>query len=142
MKKAPDLAQVGGPVVTTAAADKAQWIAANLKPGEIYAGIILGLDGQPDHHLILLPGAAEKVTWDQAKTFASNAGGELPTRREQALLFSNLQREFKPQWYWSGEQHAANDDSAWGQDFYYGVQGSITKSAQLRARAVRRLIIQ
>jgi hypothetical protein len=141
MKKAQELQQAGGAVATTAAASKAQRIAENLKPGELYAGLILGLDGKPDHHLILLPGEAEKVTWDQAKKFAIDAGGELPTRREQSLLFANLQREFKQNWYWSSEQHAANDDYAWFQVFNYGYQLN-SKSASFRARAVRRLTIQ
>jgi hypothetical protein len=143
MKKDQSLQQACGAVVVTAAAAKAQWIAHNLKPGEVYAGIILGLDGQPDHHLILLPGEAEKVTWGQAKKFATDAGGELPTRPEQALLYANLKHEFKPNWYWSGEQHAADGDYAWGQYFGYGDQNSFyVKSASLRARAVRRLTIQ
>jgi hypothetical protein len=141
MKKAQELQQPGGRVAGMVAS-KAQWIAENLKAGELYAGLILGQDGQPDHHLVLLPGEAEEVTWEAAKAFAVKAGGELPTRREQALLYANLQREFKPRWYWSSEQHAAHDDYAWGQIFYHGYQNLSNKSASLRARAVRRLIIQ
>jgi hypothetical protein len=141
MKKVQEQHQVGG-VVAKLASSKAQWIAENLKAGEVYAGLILGLDGQPDHHLVLLPGEAERVTWVEAKDFAAQAGGELPTRREQALLYANLKHEFKSAWYWSGEQHAADDDDAWFQYFYYGYQFTNGKSASLRARAVRRLIIQ
>jgi hypothetical protein len=120
---------------------KAQWIAENLKAGEQYAGLILGKNGEPDHHLILLPGEAEAVTWDQAKEFAKKAGGELPTRREQALLFANLKEEFKQAWYWSGEQHASDSDCAWGQYFSNGGQYLTSPSTELRARAVRRLIL-
>jgi hypothetical protein len=124
------------------AAARAQWIAENLKEGEVYAGIILGVDGAPDHHLVLLPGDAEEVTWKAAKEFASKLGGDLPTRREQALLYANLKHEFKPRYYWSSELHAAYDDYAWYQGFDDGYQGSSLKSASLRARAVRRLTIQ
>jgi formylglycine-generating enzyme required for sulfatase activity len=113
-----------------------------LQPGEHYAGIVLDGDGAPSHHLILLPGDADDVTWDQAKAFAADAGGELPTRREQALLFANLKGQFEPRYYWSSEQHAANDDYAWGQGFNGGTQLNNVKSASLRARAVRRLTIQ
>ncbi len=120
---------------------KQLWIEQNLKPGEQYAGIILGQDGEPDHHLILLPGQATNVKWDAAREFAQNAGGELPTRREQALLFANLKGEFEPRWYWSGEQHAARSDFAWLQYFLNGYQYSTHKSYEGRARAVRRLII-
>jgi hypothetical protein len=113
-----------------------------LQPGEHYAGIILSADGKPSHHLILLPGDVDDVTWVQAKEFAEKAGGELPTRREQALLFANLKDQLEERYYWSGEQHASDDGCAWGQDFYGGSQDFNGKSAELRARAVRRLTIQ
>ena len=113
-----------------------------LQPGEHYAGLILGAGGAPDYHLVLLPGDVEDVNWEAAKEFAATAGGELPTRREQSLLFANLKDQFEGAWYWSSEQHAANDDFAWSQDFDYGGQNFIIKSAGLRARAVRRLTIQ
>src|SRR6478672_4360219 len=34
-----------------------------LADGECYAGLILGKEGAPDHHLILLPGEAQDVSW-------------------------------------------------------------------------------
>jgi hypothetical protein len=114
----------------------------DLKPGEHYAGIILGDDGKPSHHLILLPGDVDDVTWAQAKEFAEKAGGELPTRREQALLFANLKDQFEDRYYWSSEQHASYDGCAWYQYFVYGYQNYDSKSAEVRARAVRRLTIQ
>ena len=140
MKTTPDTIQAGE-ASGSAAANKAQWIAENLKEDELYAGLILGLDGTPDHHVILLPGEAEGVTWEAAKVFATKIGGERPTTREQALLDANLQREFQPRWYWSCEQHAASDDYAWGHNFDTGGQ-YYYESASLRARAVRRLTIQ
>jgi hypothetical protein len=113
-----------------------------LRAGEHYAGVIVNEDGTPAHHLILLPGEADEINWADAKTFAANAGGELPTRREQALLYANLKAQFESEWYWSGEQHASDDDYAWIQNFNFGGQVIIYKSARLRARAVRRLTIQ
>lgn len=112
-----------------------------LKKGERWAGICLGEDGKPSHHLILLPSEAESVTWDQAKTWAKKAGGELPTRQEQSLLYANLKAQFKSAWYWSGEQHAAYSDSAWVQPFGFGYQSLSHKSDDYRARAVRRIKI-
>jgi hypothetical protein len=112
-----------------------------LHQGEHYAGIILGADGAPAHHLVLMPGDADGVTWEGAKEFATKSGGELPTRREQALLFANLKDQFEERYYWSSEQHAANADYAWCQYFFGGYQNTSFKSASLRARAVRRLII-
>ena len=96
---------------------KEQWMKENLKDNEHYAGIMLGKGGEPDHHLILLPGETESVNFEGAEKFAVKAGGELPTRREQSLLFANLKEQFKPNWYWSGEQHAAYSDYAWYQKF-------------------------
>ena len=121
---------------------KAQWIEANLTEGELYAGILLGKEGAADQHIILLPGAAEKLTWNKAMDWAKEAGGELPTRREQSLLYTNLSDQFDAEWYWSGEQHAAGSDFAWSQGFDNGYQDVDYKSFQLRARAVRRLAIQ
>jgi hypothetical protein len=121
---------------------KAQWIEENLKDGEEYAGILLGKDGAPDHHLILLPGDAESVKWEAAKKWAAKAGGELPTRREQSLLFANLKEKFQQRWYWSSEQPSDSPGYAWGQNFDYGNQGYGRKGLECRARAVRRLVIQ
>ncbi|MCY0854286.1 DUF1566 domain-containing protein [Cupriavidus sp. D39] len=112
-----------------------------LAAGELYAGLILGKDGAPDHHLILLPDSAEDVTWEQAKEWAAAAGGELPTRREQSLLFANLKEEFESAWYWSGEQYAGPSNYAWLQNFSVGAQYYGRKSYEFRARAVRRLVL-
>ena len=54
--------------------------------GEHYAGVILGKDGTPNYHLILLPGDENEITWEKAEEWATSINGELPTRREQALL--------------------------------------------------------
>lgn len=120
---------------------KQQFLASILKAGEHYAGIILGKDGEPDHHLVLLPGDAESVNWGQAKEFAAKAGGELPTRREQSLLFANLKEQFQPRWYWSGEQHVSDSDFAWVQSFDDGGQSYYHKGGDFRARAIRRVVI-
>ena len=116
-----------------------QFIIPMLNNGERYAGIII-VEGNPTHHLVLLPGDI-KADWEKAKTWAAKQGGELPTRREQALLFANVPEEFKPVWYWSGEQHAANSDYAWCQNFIYGDQILNDILNELRARSVRRLPI-
>lgn len=121
---------------------KAAWLKANLKKGERYAGILLGQNGAPDHHLILLPGNAEGLTWAKAKEFAKKAGGDLPSRREQSLLFANLKDQFKSTWYWSGEQHASEPSYAWCQLFINGTQNYGHFDGRCRARSVRRLIIE
>ena len=109
-----------------------------LGPGERYAGLVLDDAGAPLHHLVLLPGEADGVTWDAAKTWADLGPGELPTRQEQALLYANLKGAFQPEWYWSSEEHASDGSYAWGQGFVNGGQYSDRKSYEGRARAVRR----
>ncbi len=120
---------------------KAQFLAEHQRKGEHYAGIILGKDGEPDYHLFLIPGESESANWEDSKKWAASVGGELPTRREQSMLFANLKELFKSAWYWSREQHAAGSSSAWYQYFGDGDQYYIIKSYKLRAVAVRRLEI-
>jgi len=112
-----------------------------LHPGERYAGIVLGDDGEPSHHLIQLPGDNDGAPWADQKAWADSIGGELPTRREQSLLFANL-CGFQEAAYWSAETHAEDSSFAWFQFFSYGFQDYLHESAQLRAVAVRRLVIE
>ena len=112
-----------------------------LKHSESYSGLHIGKDGAPSHHLILLPGEFEGTYADAMKWAAEN-GGELPTRREQSLLFANLKEEFKPRYHWSNEQHADASDFAWVQCFELGDQHCDGKIFTYVARAVRRLVIQ
>ena len=111
-----------------------------LHPGERYAGLVLHADGKASHHLVLLPGEGEELTWQAAKDWASQAGGELPTRQEQALLYANLKAEFKPAWYWSSQAHETNSSYAWDQYFSNGSQLYNDKSFEAPARAVRRFL--
>ncbi|KVU22284.1 hypothetical protein WK65_18260 [Burkholderia ubonensis] len=108
--------------------------------GERFAGSILNDDGTLSHYLILLPGEAEDLTWERAREWAGQRGGELPTRREQSLLFANLKGEFEETWYWSAEQHEENSGWAWYQYFGDGSQDDARQDDELRARAVRRFI--
>ena len=120
---------------------KEQFLKENQKTGEAYAGLMLGQNGEPDYHLFIIPGEAENVTWSKAMEWATKAGGSLPTRREQRVLFANAKDHFKPEWYWSDEQHASGSNFAWIQGFFNGYQYYDLKSFEGRARAVRRLEI-
>jgi hypothetical protein len=111
-----------------------------LAPGELYAGLILGEGEEADYHLILLPGEAESINWKDAGRWAKSIGGELPTRREQSLLFANVKGEFQAEYYWSSQIHESNSGWAWCQGFSYGFQTSHSIFDALRARAVRRFI--
>ncbi len=108
-----------------------------LGDGEHYAGLILGKDGQPDHHVVLLNGEAEQVSWAAALAWAASNGGQLPSRRELALLYANLREHFQRVWYWSSEPQEPRAQLVWGQNFtMYG------RPFRGRARAIRRLLIE
>jgi len=112
-----------------------------LAEGEQYAGLILNDDGTPSHHLVLLPEDHDDMPWQAAVDWAKSIGGELPTRREQSLLFANCKQHFKHDWYWSSELYASDASYAWGQIFDDGSQLSYRIDLQCRAVAVRRLPI-
>jgi hypothetical protein len=102
-------------------------------------GTFVGLTTRPDGThcaVVLLPSEAEKLRWPDAVKWAEEQGGELPSRPVAALLFANAKDQFKQAWYWTGEEDGSS--CAWNQRFNYGYQFNDDKSAQLRARAVRR----
>ena len=117
-------------------------VAGALSDGEQYAGVILGKDGQPDHHLVLFPGEAEEVSWAAARDWAVATGGQLPTRRELSLLYANLREHFQRVWYWSCEPQEPRAQLVWGQNFTSGIQTMYGRPFRGRARAVRRLIVE
>lgn len=108
-----------------------------LADGEVYAGLVLRDDGTPSHHLVLLSGEHEG-DWASAKTWAASIGGELPSRREQSLLFAHAKAGFKARYYWSNEAHE-NGSYAWVQGFDDGYQDWYDVDYKYCARAVRRL---
>ncbi|SHG98692.1 DUF1566 domain-containing protein [Massilia sp. CF038] len=113
-----------------------------LQDGETYAGVILGKDGQPDQHLVLLAGEAHEVSWTAAREWASGVGGDLPNRRELALLFANCREQFSRAWYWSSEPQEPRAQLVWGQNFTSGIQTMYGRPFRGHARAVRRLAIE
>lgn len=112
--------------------------------GGTVMGVMAGENGQPDYLLLdLLVEPENDVTWQQALDWAKSVGGELPTRREQAMLFANrIEGQYKPRWYWSCEPFAGDERYAWGQTFYDGSQYYGHKDCAVRARAVRRVPFQ
>jgi hypothetical protein len=58
------------------------------------------------------------------------------------VLYGNVPELFAKEWYWSSTQFAGGEECAWCQKFRNGGQYYTPKSAQLRARAVRRAPIE
>lgn len=111
-----------------------------LADGETYIGAIVKADGA-GHHIVLLPGHNNAASWQAQMEWAKSIGGNLPSRIEQAMLFAYHHDAFRPTRYWSNEQHAANSDYAWYQNFLNGSQFYDHTNFKLRARAVRRVSI-
>ena len=111
-----------------------------LNEGEIYAGAIGDTTGNM-HHVILLPGDNDDATWQHQKEWAASIGGDLPNRIEQALLWQNCREHFTKDWYWSSEERASEAGWAWCHGFILGHQVNYPQYGQLRARAVRRVVV-
>ena len=112
----------------------------SLADGERYIGGAISADGTITH-VILLPGEIH-TNWQNANEWAASIGGNLPTRVEQAMFFATARDAFKTTTYWSCETHESESGWAWCQDFHDGYQDCSHKYHELRARAVRRLVIQ
>lgn len=110
-----------------------------LREGESYAGLILGKNGDADYHLILLGEEASDVSWPIARDWAGERQGELPNRRELALLFANQREQFERAWYWSSEHHDTRPQLVWGQNFASGIQTVYGRPFRGHARAIRRV---
>ncbi len=110
-----------------------------LAEGEIFIGAYCGPDGRMTA-FTLLPGDQDSVTWAAALEWAKSIGGDLPNRVEALLLFVHAKGLFEERAYWACD----HDENAWAwyQNFGYGPQYSLHKDDELRARAVRRWIIQ
>lgn len=120
---------------------KAQFLKEHMREGEVYAGLVLGMDGEPDYHLFV-PSGEFQGNWKDAMKWSKDQGYDLPNRREGRILFANAKAAFKENWYWLSEQLEVIPAFAWLQHFSSGIQGYDRKSLQNRARAVRRLFIQ
>lgn len=108
-----------------------------------YMGVVRGEAGEPDYELFDLGEASERMPWKEALEWAKAQGGDLPNRRDQAVLFGNRgEGQFQREWYWSNTQYEGASVFAWIQDFDDGTQYFAPKSHGCRARAVRRVPIQ
>lgn len=113
----------------------------SLHDGESYAGLIVGSNGRPAHHVVLLADEASEVAWPAARAWAQGTGGDLPNRRELSLLYANLKEHFERQWYWSCEPQDGRAQLVWGQNFTSGIQTLYGRAYRGRACAVRRHLI-
>jgi hypothetical protein len=79
--------------------------------------------------------------WAQALRIGSHDDWYVPSRLEALLAFGEVPDRFARAWYWTSTQSAGAAEFAWCQSFY-GSQNDGHKDDQLRARAVRRFILE
>lgn len=111
-----------------------------LRTGEHYAGLFRIPDGRA-HHTILLPFDRDVAPWSEQMDWAKSVGGTLPNRLELLMLWMTMRDRFQTAAYWACDVRHEDSAFAWYQDFSYGYQDSLHKSAALRAVAVRRIFV-
>lgn len=113
--------------------------------GGIYAGIVRGLNGEPDYHLILGRGHETAIRWHDALKAVrlirddDHEDFQLPSRKELVLLFAQVPEAFEDRSYWSSEQSEDCSGYAHYQEFGDGEHGIWRTSGTLHSRAVRRV---
>jgi len=100
----------------------------------IFAGLTTKTDGT-HCAVVLLPGKGHDLSWSDAKAWATEQGGELPSRPVAALLFANAKDQLRQEWHWTADEDGAS--SAWDCNFDYGLQLTSRKSFVGSAVAVR-----
>ncbi len=109
-----------------------------LNEGEIYVGAIGNKNGD-FYYVVLLPGDNDDANWQVQMDWAKSVGGDLPTRIEQSLLWTNFRDNLQKDWYWSNETHREVSNYAFVQGFGSGRQHTHHKLDSCRALAVRRV---
>ena len=118
--------------------------------GGIYIGILGGIDGQPDCHIVVsaLQFHLHDFNWKNSMDAASTAtlnefsDWSLIDRRESRLAAINAPSNFRTDvWYWTSTQYAGYSDYAWVQNFNNGYQDYYRKSNEYSAAFVRRIPI-
>lgn len=115
-----------------------------LAKGEKYRGIVLGADGLPSHHLVLMPGKFTARTGHaDALKWAESIGGDLPDRAEGSLLEAqNADGAIESGWHWLKPLRAGDPDCAWCQSIGSGGQYWSRRSFNCSAVAIRRIPIR
>lgn len=109
-----------------------------MQPGERYVGVAKDADGIPLRHIILLPHKpAKRLSWRQAKTWASGMGAKLPNRIDALLLATVFPGEFLGREGWTSEEYGNLRTCAWVYGDNQAHLASKVKSAKCTAVTVR-----
>lgn len=99
------------------------------------------VDGLANTEAMAASGSA-LAQWARALRIGDCDDWYIPSRLEALLAFGELQSAFQHDWYWTSTQYASIAGDAWLQSFGFGTQNFVRKDNELRARAVRRLVIE
>lgn len=109
-----------------------------LNPGEVYAGALIKPDGT-GHHIILLSGDEGSINYPDAVEWAKKAGGSLPARIEQEILFTHLPGEFTTvAWYWADGGIAGHGGRVQVKQLLTGSREPTINGTLICARSIRR----
>lgn len=113
-----------------------------LAEGEIYLCGFVNANGDVTH-TILLPTEHDPASWQDQMEWAKGLGADLPTRAELVVAYEQHREQFQAAAYWSNTQDDDPEYSgwAWCQCFDDGGQYGYDEFSELRARAVRRVVI-
>ena len=126
---------------------KQLFLEQNQLPGESYAGIMLGKDGEPDYHLFERPRSEQKFTFHGAIDFAKSLSTSemtvlVPTKDEAQLVrINSANSRGRTDLHWTSTQDEIYVDYAWAQWFGYGGQSYNRKSEEFTVAFVRRVLI-
>lgn len=112
---------------------------------QLDGGIFAGLTTKPDGThcaVVLLPGKGSDLNWSEAKAWATEQGGELPSRPVAALLFANVKDQLRPEWHWTSDEDEDDASYAWYCIFNFGSKYRTHKSYEASAVAVRLIALE
>lgn len=114
-----------------------------LADGEIYLCGFVNANGDVTH-TILLPAEHDPAPWRDQMEWAKGLGADLPTRAELVIAYEQHRDQFQAAAYWSNTQDDDPEYSGWAWFQYFGSGGQYgdDEGYTLRARAVRRVIVQ
>jgi hypothetical protein len=119
-----------------------------VKVGETWqGGVYAGITHKNEHLVLMFPHQSKRdMTCVDAFDLADHRNvaihtskpiWRLPTRKEAALLYANLQDWFEDMWYWTGEAYHADTSCNWVQTFGYGRQADARRTDACRVCLVR-----
>jgi len=113
------------------------------RDGERKAGTLIDIESDVIYDLMLIPGELADVTWDEAKSSLTAAGGDLPSHYEMQALAKYLgTAAFENDAYWTNVKIKFDGDIEESVSYYLDGSSDFTElNDQMHARGVRRVAV-